>query len=58
MTLFSLFEDEVGAGVVNTYKSCVIRRGHNPFSNQTGLSTFVTYSTTKECSHCKWEINK
>ena len=47
MTLFSLLEDEVGPGVVNTYKSYVIRRGHNPFSNQTGLSNFVMYSTIK-----------
>ena len=47
MTLFSLLEDEVGPGVVNTYKSCVIHRGHNPFSNQTGLSNFVMYSTMK-----------
>ena len=41
MTLFSLLEDEVGPGVVNTHKSCVIHRGHNTFSNQTGLSNFV-----------------
>ena len=47
MTLFSLLEDEIGPGVVNTYKSCVIHRGHNPFSNQTGLSNFVMYSTMK-----------
>ena len=47
MTLFSLVEDKVGPGVVNTYKSYVIRRGHNPFSNQTGLSNFVMYSTMK-----------
>ena len=47
MTLFSLFEDEVRPGVVNTCKSCVIRRGHNPFSNQTGLSNFVMHSTMK-----------
>ena len=47
MTLFSLLEDEVGPGVVNTYKSCVIRRGHNLFSNQTGLSNFVMYSAMK-----------
>ena len=38
MTLFLLLEDEVGPGVVNIHKSCVIRRSHNPFSNQTGLS--------------------
>ena len=25
----------------------VVHRGHNPFSNQTGLSNFVTYSTMK-----------
>ena len=43
MTLFSLLEDEVGPGVVNTYKSCVI----HPFSNQTALSNFVMYSTMK-----------
>ena len=30
MTLFLLLEDDVGPGVANTYKSCVIRRGHNP----------------------------
>ena len=47
MTLFSLLEDEVGPGVVNTYKSCVIYRGHNPFYNRTGLSNFVMYSTMK-----------
>ena len=47
MTIFSLLEDEVGSGVVNTEKSSVIRRGHNPFSNQTGLSKFVMYSTMK-----------
>ena len=47
MTLFSLLEDEVGPGVVNTYKSCLIHRGHNPFSNQTGLSNFAMYSTMK-----------
>ena len=47
MTLFSLLEDKVGPGVVNTLKSCVIHRGHNPFSNQTGLSNFVMYSTMK-----------
>ena len=47
MTLFSLLEDEVGPGVVNTHKSFVIRRGHSPFSNQTGLSNFVVYSTIK-----------
>ena len=47
MTLFSLLEGEVEPGVVNTYKSCVIRRGHNPFANQTGLSNFVVYSTMK-----------
>ena len=44
MTL-SLLEDEVWPGVVNTYKSCVIRRGHKLFSDQTGLSNFVMYST-------------
>ena len=47
MTLFSLLEDEVGPGVVNTNKSCVIRRGHNLFSHQTGLSNYVMYSTMK-----------
>ena len=47
MTLFSLLENEVGPGVVNTYESCVIHRGHNPFSNYTGLSNFVMYSTMK-----------
>ena len=47
MTLFSLLEDEAGIGAVNTYKSYVIRRGHNPFFNQTGLSKFVMYSTMK-----------
>ena len=47
MTLVSLVEDEVGPGVVNTYKSSVIPGGHNPFSNQTGLSNFVMYSTMK-----------
>ena len=47
MTLFSLLEDEVGSGVVNTYKGFVIRRGHSRFSNQTGLSNFVMYSTIK-----------
>ena len=47
MTLFSLLEDKVGPGVVNTFKSCVIHRGHNPFFNQTGLSNFVMYSTMK-----------
>ena len=41
MTLFSLLEDEVEPGVVDTYKSCVIHRGQNPFSNWTGLSNFV-----------------
>ena len=43
MTLFSLLEDKVGPGVVNTFKSCVI----HPFFNQTGLSNFVMYSTMK-----------
>ena len=47
MTLFSQLEDEVGPGVVNTYKSSIIRRAHNPFSNQTGLLKFVMYSTMK-----------
>ena len=47
MTLFSLFEDEVRPGVVNAYESLVIRRGHSPFSNQTGLSDSVMYSTMK-----------
>ena len=47
MTLFSLLEDKVGHGVVNTHKSCVIQRGHSPFSNQTGLSNFAMYSTMK-----------
>ena len=47
MTLFSPLEDKVGPGVVNTYKSCVIHRGHNPFSNHAGLSNFVMYSTMK-----------
>ena len=42
---FSLLQDEVRPGVVNTYKSCVIHRGHKLFSNQTGLSNFVMYST-------------
>ena len=44
MTLFSLLEDKVGPGVVNTYKSPVIRRGHNPFSNQTGLCLYFQFS--------------
>ena len=43
MTLFSLLEDKVGPGVVNTHKSCVIQRGHSLFSNQTGLSNFAMY---------------
>ena len=47
MTLFSLLEDKVGPEVINTHKSCVIQRGHNPFSNQTGLSNFAMYSTMK-----------
>ena len=47
MTLFSLLEDKVGHGVVNTHKSCVIQRGHSKFSNQTGLSHFAMYSTMK-----------
>ena len=47
MTFFSLLEDKVGPEVVNTHKSCVIQRGHSPFSNQTGLSNFAMYSTLK-----------
>ena len=47
MTLFSLLEDEVGPGVVNTYKSCVIRTDHSLFSNETGLSNFLMHSTMK-----------
>ena len=47
MTLFSLLEDKVGPEMVNTHKSCVIQRGHSPFSNQTGLSNFAMYSTMK-----------
>ena len=47
MTLFSLLEDKVGPEVVNTHKSCVIQRGHSPFSNQTGLPNFAMYSTMK-----------
>ena len=47
MTLLPLLEDEVGPEVVTTYKSCVICRGHNLFSNQTLLSNFVMYSTMK-----------
>ena len=37
MTLFSLLEDQIGPGVVNT------QRGHSLFSNQTGLSNFAMY---------------
>ena len=55
MTLFSLLEDEVGPGMVNTYESCVIHKGHNPFSNQTGLSNICHVFNNEECSHCKWE---
>ena len=47
MALFSLLEDKVGHGVVSTHKSCVIQRGHSPFSNQTGLSNSAMYSTMK-----------
>ena len=47
MTLFSLLEDKVGPGVEIPHKSCVIHRSQNPFSNQTGLSNFVMYSTVK-----------
>ena len=58
MTLFSLLEDKDGHGVVNTHKSCVIQRGHNPFSNQTGLSNIChVFNKTEECSHCKQKKN-
>ena len=43
MALFSLLEDKVRPGVVNTHKSCVIQRGDSLFSNQTGLSSFGMY---------------
>ena len=56
MTLYSLLEDEVGPGVVNTYKSCVIRRNHSPFSNQTGLSNFVMYSRIKNSQTGKKQL--
>ena len=47
MTLFLLLEDKIGPGVVNTPQKCVIHRGHNLFSNQTGLSKFVMCLTMK-----------
>ena len=48
MILFSLLEDKVGPGVVNTHKSCVIHRSHSLFANQTGLSNFAMDSTMKD----------
>ena len=46
MTLFSLLEDKVQPGVVNTPQK-LYHRGHNPFSNHTRLSNFVMCSTVK-----------
>ena len=47
MTLFSLLEDEVGPQEVKHPTRVDNRRGHSQFSNQTGLSNFVTHSTMK-----------
>ena len=56
MTLFSLLEDKIGPGVSNTPQEIVIHRGHNPFSNHTGLSNFVMYSTMKNALTVKKKI--
>ena len=41
MTLFSLLEDKVGPGIVNTPEELCDHRGHHPVSNRAELPKFL-----------------
>ena len=54
MKLFSLLEDEVGPGVVNTIKVVSFVEATIRFLIRQDVK-FCHVFNSEECSHCKWE---